>query len=130
VSNSTITTAVGAASFAGAAGAIWPSSGFFYVVEYQSLAQDTGAGGGAQLVKAPPLQTQVIQISGISTPSQPFSAQTRIVRLHTDTTVGFFVGGSAPIARAGANGTGRLPANATEFYSVNPGDALAVISST
>jgi hypothetical protein len=130
MSNTTLTPTVGAATLAGAAGAIWPSSGFFYIVEYQSLAQDTAAGGGAQLVKAPPLATQVIQISGFSTPSQPFSAQTRIVRLHTDTTCGFFIGGAAPIARGGANGTGRLPANATEYFSVNGGDLVAVISST
>jgi hypothetical protein len=128
MANTTLTPAVGAGALAGAVSGIWPSSGFFFATEYQSLLQNTLS--GAPIAHGPPLATQVIQISGISTASQPFSPATRILRLHTDTTCSIFVGSTTPVAASGAQGTGRLPANGTEFYSVEPGDRVAVISST
>lgn len=67
----------------------------------------------------------VIAITGSSTPSQAFSQQTILIRVHCDSVCSVKVGGINPVATTQSM---RLAANQTEYFSVQQGDALAVIA--
>lgn len=104
-----------------------------YVTEYPSLTADATAGGGVLLPKGPALAHQAIAISGVSAQSAAFSNNTRIIRVATDAVCAVEIGGTGPVAIVAAGGLGsqRMPANGPpEFYAVNPGDKLAVITTT
>lgn len=75
----------------------------------------------------PALAYQQLSISGSSVQSAAFNAGTRIVRLHADAPcrVAF---GTNPTASVGASL--RLNAGATEYFNVQPGHKVAVITST
>lgn len=93
-----------------------------YIREYLSLA--SALQGAPQAGQEPPLTDQIVAITGSSTQSSAFSTRTRFVRVHTDAicSVAF---GSNPTAVTTA---GRMAQNQTEFFGVNGGDKLAVIS--
>lgn len=67
-----------------------------------------------------------VTITGTSAQSAAFGAESRIVRLHTDVVCSVLFG-SSPTATANSR---RLAANQTEYFRVNPGDKVAVISNT
>lgn len=69
---------------------------------------------------------QTVAISGSSAASAAFSAATRFVRIHTDAICSISYG-AAPTA---VTTQARLPADATEYFGVNAGDKVAVISNT
>ncbi|MBP9714802.1 MAG: hypothetical protein KBD60_14140, partial [Sterolibacterium sp.] len=70
-------------------------------------------------------QTPVV-IGGGSLQSAAFNGATRVVRLHTDAicSVAF---GANPTATAN---TKRMAANSTEYFGVEPGHKVAVITNT
>jgi len=66
---------------------------------------------------------QHVAISGSSTQSAAFNAQSRFIRVHTDAICAIAIG-TNPTAVATAH---RMPANATEVYGIVPGHKIAVI---
>jgi hypothetical protein len=75
---------------------------------------------------------QQVPVTGTTAASAAFGADTRYVRLHTDTTcrirfTGSYNGNAAIVATAADF---RQVANTTEYWKVGPGMQLAVISST
>jgi hypothetical protein len=95
-----------------------------YVTEYAQLVQQQGE--AQMMAVAPPLAEQKIAIGGASTPSAAFNAATRCVRIHTDAICSIAFG-TAPVAAAT---NARLGANATEYFGVQPGSKVAVITNT
>ena len=98
-----------------------------YISEYAQLGSaPSTAGANHTPAQAPlelPLAEYTVPITGSSTSSPQFNANTRAVRLHTDTicSVAF---GTAPIA---STTNKRLAQNQTEYFSVQTGQAVAVI---
>lgn len=97
-----------------------------YVSEY------SGAGfervpGHLPVAAEPAMVDQTVAIAGVSAASAAFGASTRVIRVHTDAICSILVGTGAPIALTTSK---RLPANWTEYFSVQPGDKIAVISNT
>ena len=106
-----------------------------YVTEYQGVGQvDPDSTDGqtsyrvtAQAPKGPALVEQKITVSGSSTQSSAFNRRTYLIRVHTDVVCSVSVGGSNPSATASS---ARMAANQTEYFSVDPGDRIAVISNS
>lgn len=104
------------------------------IVEFQGI-QSYPTNDTAQIAKAAVVTTQELTPSGSSQISSTFSANTQIVRLCADTTVGIawsivsaLVLGVATGSIATANATSmRLIANQPEYFGVAPGQLLAVI---
>lgn len=90
---------------------------------------ETGHLFGIPLMSAPEPalveQTPVVIGAG-SLQSAAFGSSTRLVRIHTDAICSIAFG-SNPTATANSK---RLAANATEYFSVKPGDKVAVITNT
>lgn len=95
-----------------------------YISEYAFQAVT----GGYSIAAAfePAIATQTVSIGGSTTQSSAFNANTRFVRLHTDAicSVAF---GSNPTATTSKM---RMAANQTEYFAVNAGDKVAVITNT
>lgn len=96
-----------------------------YISEYARA----GIGINGQLLavgEEPALTTQTVAIGAGSVQSSAFNASTKFIRVHTDAicSVAF---GSNPTATAS---TPRLAANSTEYFAVNKGDKIAVITNT
>ncbi len=80
-----------------------------------------------QAVTTPALADQAISISGSSTQSSAFNANTGIIRIHTDAACHLVIGGSSPTATGSSM---RMGAGQTEYFLVTPGQKLAVITGT
>lgn len=74
----------------------------------------------------PPLASQVVAIGAGSTPSAPFNANTRIIRVTSDAVASIAIG-LTPVATSNSF---RLPAGYPHDYGVRPGDSIAVITNT
>jgi hypothetical protein len=103
-----------------------------YIAEFPTFSNDTTAGGGLPFAKWPPLAFQALAFSGEPANSNAFNQQTRVIRVHTDTICSLMIG---PLTPAGTNqvptaSCPRLPANATEYIAVNPGDYISVVSNS
>lgn len=100
-----------------------------YIEEFQEVGQPQQQRdfiGAARAWRDRPSTTQpVIVIGASSTPSQPFGQQTILIRVHCDSICSIKVGGLNPVATTQSM---RLAANQTEYFSVQQGDALAVIA--
>lgn len=92
-----------------------------YVAEFATLGSS-----GAQVVMATPLAEQVVAIGGSSASSARFGGATRFIRVHTDSVCSILVGAS-PTATTTQM---RLSADQTEYFGVQPGDKIAVITNT
>lgn len=92
-----------------------------YISEYASLAKN----GTAQVVVEPPLAVQVVDYSGGVMPSEAFTAQTNIIRVHTDAVCSVRFDGSAA-----TTSYPRMSAGQTEYFGVQPTSKLSVISNT
>jgi hypothetical protein len=99
--------------------------GTLYIAEFETMTP-TIEGGAAQVARAAPVTEQTVTIAGGANASAAFGLTTRFVRLHTDSicSVAF---GSAPVATA-ANM--RMPASQTEYFGVQPGMKVSVITNT
>jgi hypothetical protein len=75
----------------------------------------------------PSIADQTISLSGSSAASSAFNAQTKFVRLVTDTTcfIAFGVSGATPSATAS---NAMLPANVIEYFGVQGGGKVAAIT--
>lgn len=95
-----------------------------YITEFASMGV---AGGGApQIAAMPPVAEQAIAI-GAETDSAAFNGQTKFVRLHPDAACSIVIGSGNPAATTLKM---RLPANAIEYFGVQPGQVLSVIANT
>ena len=104
-----------------------------YITEFS----DIGRGFGVNSISQSPLSTrgsppvyQTVPISASSSQSTAFqnlqssNANTILIRVHTDAICSINVGGNNPLATTSMS---RMAANQTEYYSVFPGEKLAVI---
>ncbi len=89
-----------------------------YISEYQGIAATS------QVPQEPSLATQTVAIGVSSVQSQPFSGQTRLVRIATDSICSIAIGANPTATTANP----RMAANQTEYRGVMPGQVLAVIS--
>ena len=97
-----------------------------YVSEYDGVAPG-GSGGAAQVAPGKPLASQTVAIGGTSAAvTNAFSAGTKIIRVHTDAVCSIAVA-ATPTAVATAL---RMAADSTEYFSVQPGDKIAVITNS
>lgn len=93
------------------------------------ISEHSGAVLGVWL-EVPKLVQNNVAITASSVPSNPFSANTSIIRIHTDAvcSIKFSPGpGEVPVATLSDM---RLPSNYTEYFAVRPGDMVAVIANT
>jgi len=98
------------------------------IAEFSQMFQDANAPG--QIAKCPPITQQAMTSSASSAASNPFNVATRFIRVHTDGVISIDIR-TTPTAVIGApNGTMRLAANQTEYFGVNAGDAIAIITDT
>jgi hypothetical protein len=91
-----------------------------YITEY--------GGAGAertQVASSPAITSQTVAI-GSEAKSAAFNSQTRIIRVHVDAICSILIGLSPTATTASA----RMSANSTEYFGVNPGDKISVISNT
>ncbi len=92
------------------------------------IAEGNFIGGGGnhpvQGMFVPPITEQTVTIGGGSASSNPFSKNTTVVRINTDAVCSIAFGVS-PIANTSNM---RLAANQTEYFTVIPGQLVAVIS--
>lgn len=96
-----------------------------YVTEFS----ESGLGSSPRQLPMAPLPavaSQAVTISGTSAQSSPFSTATRAIRVHTDVVCSIFVGANPTATTSNA----RMAADQTEYFSVQPGDRIAVISNT
>lgn len=94
-----------------------------YIAEFSDL-QKSASSGPEQVAAAPPIVEQTVAIGGASAPCAAFSGNTRMIRVHADAICSIAFG-KAPVASA-ANM--RLAADQTEYFGVNAGDKIAVIT--
>ncbi len=96
-----------------------------YITEFSKPAMTVNG-----LIPAASLPTvvaeQTVAISGSSTASAAFSATTSFVRVHTDAICSIEYGSNPTATTAKA----RMPADSVEYFGVNAGDKIAVISNT
>lgn len=95
-----------------------------YVSEYNSVGGIMGAAVAAPA--EPALAEQNIAIGAGSVQSNAFNTDTRLIRVHTDAICAIKIGAS-PTAVATDK---RMPANATEYFTVTAGHKIAVITAT
>lgn len=98
---------------------------FAYISEYLRQPRD----GIERVLPAgmePALAVQKIAIGAGSVQSAPFNAKTTFVAINVDATCSFKFGGN-PTATATDM---RMPADATQYFGVVPGQRVAVITNT
>lgn len=98
-----------------------------YVTEFGGIRKGTGTWDQLQAPftwTALPSTEQVVNITGSSSASAAFQTSTILVRVHADAICSVKVGGTSPTATTTC---ARLVAGQTEYYAVQPGEALAVI---
>lgn len=78
-----------------------------------------------QAAQTPGLAKQTVAISGSSTQSAAFGQFTVLIRVHADSICSIEIGGTNPTATATS---ARFIAGQTEYFLVNAGDKLAVIT--
>jgi hypothetical protein len=84
------------------------------------------SGNPLPVAELPPLATQKLTNGASSVQSAVFAAATRMIGVHADAIVSVAIGAN-PTATTSDR---RLPANATEYFLVAPGQRLAVINNT
>lgn len=96
-----------------------------YITEYSSIGNSQN--GPAQTAVGKFIATQTVALSGSTARSAALSAQTKIVRLHTDAICSFKFGGSTVTA---ATTDPRMAADNTEYFGVDGGEYIAAITNT
>lgn len=95
------------------------------VTEYAYTATDA-RGQPIAAGQEPALANNPVAIGAGSVQSAAFSSGTKLIRVHADAACRVEVGAN-PTAGATSK---RIAANGTEYFGVNPGDKLAVITTT
>lgn len=80
---------------------------------------------GLPVASEPPIAEQTVAI-GAEAKSSAFNAKTRYVRIHNDAICSILFG-TSPTATTAKK---RLPADTIEYFAVQPGDKISVISNT
>ena len=125
MANTTLTPNAAAAAMAGQQAGNFPSSAFLYVTEFAAPQTNPMA---PTYPPSPSLADQVVPFGGASSVSAPFGPATRLIRIQT-TAVATVKIGIQPAAIAGPIGaTMRMAANQAEYFSVRPGDQIAVVA--
>jgi len=83
-------------------------------------------GSPLPVVSMPPIVSQTVTIGGASAQSAAFNAATKLVCIHSDAICSIEFG-SNPTATTSSK---RVAANSSEYFEVNPGDKVAVITNT
>jgi hypothetical protein len=98
-----------------------------YISEYSNAPQ--AQLGNIIMCGAEPSVTtpQVLDYSGGVATSAAFNASTRFIRLHVDSIASFRF---STAGTAATTSYPRMAAGATEFFGVNPGDKVSVITNT
>lgn len=85
-----------------------------------------GVIAGTQCVAQPPSAEQTVAIGVSSVQSNAFGGDTKIIRVHADSACSIKIGAD-PTATAS---TARMAANQTEYFAVQTGHKIAVISNS
>jgi hypothetical protein len=101
---------------------------FLYIAEFQGIGAPTG--NVVQSPQVPPITEQRVAIGGGSLASNPFNVKTQIIRINTDAICSIAFGSAAGSTPTAAATTMRLAANQTEYFSVYPGQIVAVITNS
>jgi hypothetical protein len=96
--------------------------GTLYITEYERI--PVGAGGSIAMGAEPAQAYQTVAIGGATQPSAAFGPTTQYIRVHCDAICSLSFG-TSPTATTAFT---RLAANQTEYFHVQPGHKLAVIS--
>jgi hypothetical protein len=94
-----------------------------YIAEFETMPNVPG--GGAQIAPLPPIAEQTVNIT-TETDSNAFNVNTHFIRVHADA-ICSIAAGAAPTA---STSTLRLAADQTEYFAVQPGHKLSVITNT
>jgi len=97
-----------------------------YITEFAEI-QGGDNNGKVPVVKLPPLAEQTVAI-GAETDSAAFNAATKFIRVHCDAICSIKV--AATGNPAATTSSMRLPADHTEYFAVDAGGKLSVISNT
>lgn len=100
-----------------------------YITELKDMPVLNTAGVIPQCPQVPGLAEQAITISGASTASAAFNANTTFVMLHTDVICSLAWSETASAATAVITAQ-RMAANETRFYGVRGGGKVSVIANT
>lgn len=95
-----------------------------YVAEFSAMA--THKLSHALIAQQPPVTEQTVSIGMSSTQSSAFNSATRMIRVHTDAICSILVGAD-PTATSSKM---RMAANQTEYFGVQAGDKIAVITNS
>jgi hypothetical protein len=91
-----------------------------YITEYGSVGSER-----TPIAQSPRVAMQKLTV-GAETKSAAFQPSTRFIRVHTDAICSIVIS-TAPTATTSDS---RMAAGDTEYFGVNPGDKLSVISNT
>lgn len=98
-----------------------------YISEYSAMAKAWATPDSIAAPQEPCITDQTPVVIGAgSLQSAAFNGATRVIRVHTDAICSIAIGAN-PTATADNK---RMPANATEYFGVAPGQKLAVITNT
>jgi hypothetical protein len=92
-----------------------------YISEYPP-----GIHNSSQLASEPRLVAQTVSITAGSLQSAAFGPSTGKIRVNVDAICSFRIGPNPTAVTT----EGRIPADGTEYFEVNPGDKIAVIANT
>lgn len=98
---------------------------FAYISEYIVLARD-GVGTAIPAGMEPAIAVQKIAIGVGSIQSAAFNAQTKFICVNADAPCSFKIGAN-PTATASDM---RIPLDGTQYFGVNAGDKIAIITNT
>jgi hypothetical protein len=84
-------------------------------------------GSAVPIGREPAITDQDVLIQGGAVASAPFNAATQFVRIHADAICSILFSTNGTPATANNK---RMSANQTEYFGVNPGDVVSVITST
>jgi len=93
-----------------------------YITEYERV--PVAAGGSVAMGAEPAQASQTVAIGGGTTQSAAFGPTTQYIRVHSDAICSIAFGAN-PTATAVLT---RMAANQTEYFHVQPGHKVAVIS--
>ncbi len=86
-------------------------------------------GGDIMAPQMPPTEEQSLLITGSSVLSQPYGSNTFMIRVNCDVACCLAFGRANSPSPVAVVGFHRLGPNETGYYTVNPGDLLAVVAS-
>lgn len=95
------------------------------------ITQYGGTGTNAQIAQGPAIKTETVAI-GAEAKSTAFDRNCHVIRLHVDAICSFAIVSPDTSGNYAAATTSskRIAADQTEYFGVNPGDKISIISNT